>query len=206
MIDLKEQQKHIAFIEAAPLVAHNLGDLDRVMVQWNMHETDPFCQKYFKLGSVPREDDSKIFVYSGHINKKFTAVENHRHLSMRKAKCIRKSKDFLISVGPFMDDWGGAMGKSSKLSMEEKAEIITALFDGHKRQKNSFGYARAFGSMINVIDGGFKELENYLPFDLAIEIKNSPFMQIAKRTKEEFELEYINNLQEFICPITKFKF
>jgi hypothetical protein len=206
LLQLREDRDHINFLRAAPLMAHNFGDLDRVMVQWEMHETDPFCKSIYKLGHQINDAYDPILVYTGKVNKKFSSKENHRHMSMRQPKCIRKSKDFLIPVGPFMDKWGEDMGKSNKLSLEEKAEIISALYEGYKRQDEAFGYCRAYGALVRGIDGGLEELENYLPFDLLQEIKSSEFTNLAFESLEDFEKRYITELDKFTCPVTNLKF
>ncbi|MDH5415579.1 MAG: hypothetical protein OEW87_15690, partial [Flavobacteriaceae bacterium] len=180
-----------------PLLAHNFGDLDRVMVAWQMEVSDPFCKSIFKLGHKLNDAYSDILVYTGKVNKEFTSPENHRHLSLRKPKCLRKSKDFLIPVGPFMDDWGATVGACDKLSLEEKAEIVVALFDGWNREKQAFGYARGFGAMINNLPNGFKTLESYLAFDIYKEIQKSKFFDKASQPREEFEQQYINALNKF---------
>lgn len=206
LIQLREDRDHINFIRTAPLVAHNFGDLDRVMVQWNMNEEDPFCKRIFKLGHVLNDAYDPILVYTGKVNKEFTSKENHRHMSLRQPKCLRKSSHFLIPVGPFMDDWGEIIAKTDILSMEEKAEVVAALYEGYKRQDEAFGYCRAFGAIKRSLPGGMNELTEYLPFDLVQEIKNSDFTKHADKPREEFEAEYVKALEEFTCPATGMKF
>lgn len=206
MIQLREERDHINFLRAAPLMAHNFGDLDRVMVQWQMDENDAFYKRIFKLGHQLNENYNPILVYTGKVNKEFSSKENHRHMSMRQPKCLRKSYKFLIPVGPFMDDWGVTLGQSDILSLEEKAEIAGAFFEGFKRQEQAFGYIRGFRNMIENVDGGMNALEQFLPFDVVAEMKKSEFMTLSKITREEFEDDYKKKLEEFVCPITNIKF
>ncbi|WP_412470218.1 MULTISPECIES: hypothetical protein [unclassified Halobacteriovorax] len=206
MQKLREERDHINFLRAAPLMAHNFGDLDRVMVQWNMNPEDAFYKRIFKLGHQLNENYDPILVYTGKVNKEFSSKENHRHMAMRQPKCLRKSSKFLIPVGPFMDDWGRILGESDLLSMEEKAEIVTAFYDGYKRQDEAFGYIRGYKNLVDSIDGGLAALEMYLPFDLVAEMKKSEFSELAKLSREEFEADYKKRLEEFICPVTNLKF
>jgi hypothetical protein len=206
LIQLREDRDHINFLRAAPLMAHNFGDLDRVMEQWKMDEEDEFCKKIYKLGHRLNETYSPILVYTGQVNKEFSSKENHRHMSMRQPKCLRKSSDFLIPVGPFMDEWGASLGSTTKLDQIEKAEVIAALYEGYLRQDQAYGYCRAFGGMMKAIPGGLAAMEEFMAFDLVSDIKKSPFLKIADKTKSEFEAEYIKKLDEFICPITSMKF
>lgn len=206
LLQLREDKDHINFLRAAPLMAHNFGDLDRVMVQWQMDQEDPFCKQIFKLGHIPNKAYSPILAFTGKVNKQFSSKENHRHMSMRQPKCLRRSKDFLIPVGPFMDNWGETLGNSEKLSLEEKAEIVSAFFEGYKRQDEAFGYSRAFGAMMRTFEDGLDTLEEYIPFDTYKEIKTSPFKAIADKTLEEFESTYIKDLNNFKCAETGLQF
>jgi len=206
LLQLREDRDHINFLRAAPLMAHNFGDLDRVMIQWNMDGSDPFFKEVFKLGHELNSSYDPILVYTGKVNKEFSSKENHRHMSMRQPKCLRKSSKFLIPVGPFMDDWGKTLGQSELLNDSEKAEIVAAFYEGYKRQDQAFGYIRAFRALTKELDQGLSTLEQYLPFDLLAEIKSSPFMELSKVTREEFEADYAKSLEEFVCPITKIKF
>ena len=206
MIHLREDRDHINFLRAAPLLAHNFGDLDRVMVQWKMDENDAFFKRIFKLGHQLNDSYDPILVYTGKVNKEFSSKENHRHMSMRQPKCLRRSYKFLIPVGPFMDDWGMELGQSDILTIEEKAEVAAAFFEGYKRQEEAFGYIRGYKNLVDTVDGGLSALEQYLPFDLVAEIKKSEFSQLAKVSREEFEADYAKRLSEFVCPETGLKF
>lgn len=203
---LREDRDHINFLRSAPLMAHNFGDLDRVMVQWEMDENDAFYKRIFKLGHKLNPNYDPILVYTGKVNKEFSSKENHRHMSMRQPKCLRKSYKFLIPVGPFMDDWGHALGSSDKLSMAEKGEIIAALFEGYKRQDQAFGYIRGYKTLLDEMDGGLDSFGQDLPFDLIAEIRKSKFSELAKVSREEFEADYVQKLSDFVCPETKMKF
>jgi hypothetical protein len=206
LLQLREDQDHINFLRAAPLMAHNFGDLDRVIVQWKMEESDPFCKSIFKLGHNLNPDYSPILVYTGKVNKELSSKENHRHMSMRQPRCLRKSYQFLIPVGPFMDHWGEILGRSSKLNLMEKGEIVAAFYEGYKRQDQAFGYIRAFKTLIEQLEDGLDTLGQALPYDLIAEISQSKFSELAKISQEEFEADYQNKLSSFTCPITNIQF
>ena len=206
LIELFERKNHLGLIKTSPLVAHNFGDLDRVMVAWDMHESNSFCKEIYKLGHQLNEKYSKLLVYQGEINKEFTANENHRHMALRKPKCLRKSSDFLIHVGPFLDDWGEIIANSTKLSGAEKAEVIIALYEGFLREKECVGYARALAGILNASAEGLHSFERDIPFDVVKEIFKSPFFEFSKIPKLEFEQTYKDRLDSFTCPKTGIKF
>jgi len=206
MLQLKKDQDHINFLRAAPLIAHNFGDLDRVIEAWDMTE-ERFCKSIYKLGHIVNSDYDSILVFTGTVNKEFSSKENHRHMSMRQPKCIRKSHKFLIPVGPFMDDWGIELGKTNILTPIEKAQIIVAMYDGWNRQEQAFGYARGFGAMMRTMPSEEIDIiEANIPFDLFHELNKSEFKKLADLPIEVFEAKYIKGLNEFKCPRTGLTF
>jgi len=126
-------------------------------------------------------------------------------MSMRQPKCIRKSSKFLIPVGPFMDDWGTALGSSNLLSAQEKAEIIVAMFDGYERQDEAFGYCRGYGAMVKACES-MDEVETWISFDVMNEINKSEFKKIAQIDRADFEQKYKDELDSFECELTGIKF
>lgn len=206
LISLREKRDHINFLRSTALMAHNFGDLDRVIDQWEMAEDDPFRLRIYKLGHKLNENYSPILAYSGQVNKQFLSVENHRHMSMRQPKCLRRSHRFLIPVGPFMDGWGTTLGEATNLSNEEKGEIVVALFEGFTRQDLAAGYTRAYRGLVDALPEGIDSLARDLAFDTVQTIKKSKFSKIAEIPKEEFENSYKQKLEEFVCPLTGLKF
>ena len=206
LIELREKRDHINFLRSTALMAHNFGDLDRVIDQWQMNPEDPFYQRIYKLGHRLNENYAPIFVYAGQVNKAFLALENHRHMSMRQPKSLRKSHKFLIPVGPFMDDWGAVLGASPLLSTAEKVEIIAAFVEGYNRQDHAYGYVRAYHGLVNSLPHGLESLERDLPFDFYQTLKKSKFTTHAEQSRADFEAMFRQKLEEFVCPETGLKF
>lgn len=206
LIELREKRDHINFLRSTALMAHNFGDLDRVIDQWQMPEDDAFRKRIYKLGHMLNENYSPILAYAGQVNKAFLSVENHRHMSMRQPRFLRKSHKFLIPVGPFMDEWGATLGATKDLTMAEKGEIIAALYEGWTRQDQAYGYPRALSGMLKQFSNGLFDFERDLSFDLIQEIRKSRFFAISAMEKEEFENEFKKKLEDFVCPLTSIKF
>jgi hypothetical protein len=206
LLELIEKRDHINYLRAAPLMAHNFGDLDRVIVQWNMDLEQPFIKEIFKLGHQLNPSYSEVFVFTGKVNKAFSSKENHRHMALRTPRALRKSHKFLVPVGPFMDDWGVELVRHGILSLEEIGEIVAGLYDGYQRQEQAFGYARALSGILSQLKNGFSSLESALPFDLIREIKDSEFFHLSEVSQEDFEKQYKEELELFRCSETTFKF
>lgn len=206
LLQLRENRDHINFLRSTALMAHNFGDLDRVIDQWQMDVDDPFRKRIYKLGHQLNENYSPILAYAGQVNKKFLSVENHRHMSMRQPRCLRLSYQFLIPVGPFMDAWGETLGSSKLLSMEDRAEIVASFYEGFSRQDMAYGYVRAYRGLVESLAEKFSSIENFLPYDFAQTLRKSRFADLAQIPKEEFEEMFKNNLEDFECPLTNIKF
>ena len=206
LIQLRENRDHVNFLRSTALMAHNFGDLDRVIDQWQMPADDPFRKRIYKLGHQLNEDYSPVFVYAGQVNKTFLSVENHRHMSLRQPRCLRRSHLLLVPVGPFMDDWGHTLGSTELLSTAEKGEVIAALYEGFGRQDQAFGYARAYRGLIKALPKGLESLEADLPFDLVAELKKGKFGKLAEMTQGEFTEMFKQKLETFECPLTGWRF
>lgn len=161
---LWKAQDGIGSLKAAATIAHNFGDLDRVMDMWALDVADPLRLRFYKLTATPFDPDKKLRylgrlwtageLYKSEITGSSMALENHRHFALRKPRCLRKSPDLLIPIGPFFDDWGqkvaqtikGADGKPS----EETLDVVEALKHGWERLPKTMGYGRALRGVTEV--------------------------------------------------------
>jgi hypothetical protein len=206
LIELRERREHLNFMRATALMAHNFGDLDRVINQWKMDTNESSIKRIYKLGHELNTNYSSIFVYAGQVNKAFLAQENHRHMSMRAPKGLRKSHDFLIPVGPFMEKWGETIATSQKLTAIEKIEILAAFLEGFSRQDHAYGYVRAFHGFKKALPNYLQILERDMPVDLGRQLNESKFGKLSLESTDEFEYKLKKKLEEFICPVSSIRF
>ena len=82
--------------KSATVIAHNLGDLDRVLEAWNVPDEDPLKVEVYKAGHERPERFGGTLLEAGNLNKAIMADENHRNFALRKPKCLRRSADYLI--------------------------------------------------------------------------------------------------------------
>jgi hypothetical protein len=158
----------IGCLKASAIIAHNLGDLDRVMDLWDLSAGDPLRLQFYKLGSQPLDGKKKLR-YKGRLwisgqlyASRFSttpraelptamAFENHRHFALRKPKCLRTTPECLIPFGPFLDPWGTEVAtqvaNASGQPSEDTHEVIQALLHGWERLPHTVGYGRALRAM-----------------------------------------------------------
>ena len=116
-----------AAARVATTVAHNLGDLSRVVDTWApAHAASELGVRYRRLGHDDGARFDGAFVYAGELNKKLMALENHRFLPLRKPAALRRERAFLLPFGPYFHDWGKLVGSTKLLDDHERAEILHA--------------------------------------------------------------------------------
>jgi hypothetical protein len=165
-----EQVKAHAGLEvmkASYLIAHNLGDLDRVIEIWKIAEDDPLRMAAFRSGHVGSTSWGVEFLVAGVLNKKYMALENHRHFPLREPKALRRKRAFLLPVGPFLDEWGATLAKDESLDERDLTEILTALIKGYFRLNGPVGYAAALRGFSECFRGGISRATSLLPSRLS---------------------------------------
>ncbi len=145
-------------LEASASIAHNLGDLDRVMDMWELPIADPLRLRYYKLTATPFDPDGKLRfqgrlwaageLYKSEIAGSSMALENHRHFALRKPRVLRSQPSLRIPLGPFFDAWGGEVAQ--RLSGEGLLEVVTALAEGWERLSKTVAYGRALRAILEV--------------------------------------------------------
>jgi hypothetical protein len=207
--EFRDCKDGVSLLISSALIAHNMGDLDRVLDMWNVENSDPLKQAVYKVAHIPStiEEPSapkkSLFpahsarfggqlLAAGHLNKTMMALENHRHFALRRARPLRNSTDFLIGIGPFFDEWGARVASHPSLSGEEKGLIAETLINGFeflasKSGPTPVGYARALTGMIERFPGGLQSLSSNLPAKLARTLKAGPLRTYCVIPKARFE-------------------
>ena len=202
---LKKAKDGIGLLKASTAIAHNLGDLDRVIDQWSLPEGDALRKAAYKLGHEKNAGFGPLqeeLLTAGNLNKAFMASENHRHYPLRKPKCLRRSVDFLLPLGPFFDSWGETLSRHPLLSPEEVAEVAEALLDGFDRLSSPkvplYGYARALGGIQRAFRGGPARLTDHLPSKAAKALSKGLIAEINRAPKETFETQWAKKALIFL--------
>ena len=168
-------------------VAHNLGDLSRVVDTWRpAHAASELGLRYQRLGHEGGARFDGAFVFAGALNKLLMAQENHRFLPLRVPRALRRERAFLLPFGPYFDGWGRVIGSSKLLDDAERAEILLALLRVHERRDGELGCLRAIAGIDSVFPGGVEKLARLLPVGQGIALKRPPVRAALRVTEKDF--------------------
>ncbi|MDB5217853.1 MAG: hypothetical protein JWO86_5780 [Myxococcaceae bacterium] len=168
-------------------VAHNLGDLSRVVDTWlPAHQDSELGRRYQRLGHEDGARFDGAFVFAGELNKRLMAKENHRFLPLRQPKALRRERAFLLPFGPYFYDWGRLIGSTKLLTDEERAEILLALLRVHEIRAEEHGCLRAIAGMHSAFDGGVEKLARLLPSERSASLKRGGVQLALRQTEKSF--------------------
>jgi hypothetical protein len=212
--DFSSARDGVGMLKTATLIAHNLGDLDRVLEMWNLPAEDPLVEAVFKMGhgsasgsgSASRSDPGRVLAQAGALNKSFMAHENHRHFALRAVKALRRSADLLLPIGPFFDAWGRTVARHPALSPAEVASVVSELVLGWERLGKAaaekalkaqqggpeappapVGYARALAGILDAFPGGMAALSKLIPARVERDLKSGPLRVLISVPQARFE-------------------
>ncbi|MBS2019697.1 MAG: hypothetical protein JST00_42940 [Deltaproteobacteria bacterium] len=146
-------------LSIATVLAHNLGDLSRVVEQWpNRPELAEHRARYTRLGH-----ESGRFATAGAMNKALMALENHRFLALRKPRALRTARALLLPIGPWFDAWGETIATHEALEPRDRAEVVAALLEIHASSPDQLGCLRAIAGIHRATRGGIELYVDDLP-------------------------------------------
>jgi hypothetical protein len=151
-------------LTVATIVAHNLGDLSRVVAEWPRHATlASIRDRFVRLAHPDSPAQRAPFIAAGILNKALVAHENHRFLPLRKPRALRTSRELLLPIGPWLDAWGETVAKSPLLEHGDRAEVLAALLELHARDPAQEGCLRAIAGLHHATRGGIEVFVPDLP-------------------------------------------
>jgi hypothetical protein len=189
-LDFQRAKDGIGILKAATLIAHNLGDFDRVCDEWSLADDDPLKMAAYQGGVLQKSSFTEVLLKAGALNTATIATENHRHFALRVPRCLRQSVDHLLPVGPFFDDWGAQLARHPGLSLEALGTVIHALVEGWQRLDGPVGYARALAGILDHFPGGMKELVHYVPKKAFNLLKAGPLRALYTIPQKKFEAQW----------------
>lgn len=174
----------VNLLKTATILAHNLGDFDRVCDLWALASDDPLRQRWYKAGHELGAEPA--LKQAGDLNKALMAVHSHRHFPLREPKALRRAPELLLPLNPFLDDWGTVVGSSKYLAPEEVGEVVVALVHGFFKLKDP-GYARALAGIEQTFPGGFTRLDHYVPARVMRDLKSGELRTLCSMPQRRFE-------------------
>ena len=175
----------------ATTLAHNLGDLSRVIDAWPRSSSIAAMQaRYSRLGHADGPRHRASFVLAGALNKDLMALENHRFLALRKPRALRRSRQLLLPVGPWFDVWGETIGRSGELDDGDRGEIVAALAEQHVRAPQQQGCLRALAGICRATRGGLAPYAPALPARLRKELGRGLIREALDVSRAQFEARF----------------
>lgn len=175
---------------ASASIAHNFGDLDRVVDMWDVPIADPLRLRFYKLTASPFGAEKELRykgrlwtageLYKSVIDGSSMAAENHRHFALRKPRALRTRPELRVPLGPFFDAWGERV--ATTLSGEGLIETVDALVQGCERLSDTFGYARALHAIERVTPEACERMAGLR--------KSARWRAALATTREEFEARW----------------
>jgi hypothetical protein len=146
----------------ATTVAHNLGDLSRVVEAWPAPHRARGA-RWTRLGHADAPCPRPAFAAAGALNKALVALENHRFLALRRARDLRASRDLLLPIGPWFDGWGETVARHPVLDDDARADVVAALLELHLASPDQLGCLRALAGIHRATRGGLEAHLSRLP-------------------------------------------
>jgi hypothetical protein len=185
---LDEGAPAVVTLSLATTVAHNLGDLSRVVEAWpRAWGAEDLQRRYARLGHADAERRRDSFVLLGVLNREIMALENHRFLTLRKARALRRSRALLLPVGPWFDAWGEALARTPEIEDAERAEVVTALIELHLWSPEQQGCLRALAGIHRATRGGLGFYAAALPTRVRKQIARGRIRAAVDVSREHFE-------------------
>ena len=188
----------------ATTIAHNLGDLSRVVDAWpKAARASELCARYSRLGHADSPRAGREFLVAGALNKELMALENHRFLALRRPRALRRSRALLLPVGPWFDAWGETLCRSGLLDDADRAEVVAALVELHLRSPTQEGCLRALAAMHRETRGGLGWYGTALPARLRKELGRGRIRDAIDVPRERFEARIESRCRALVARLTE---
>jgi hypothetical protein len=185
---LKEKNQEVEVLRLAMSIIHNLGDLDQGISFWkNGAQYAPYKARFGRLAHENTAAFGGRFNLPAALYKKIMSSEGHRHYPLRGVKGLRRSADLLLPLGPFFDSWGEIVGAHPALTLDDRAEVATALVTGCKKIKGQLGYYRALAGFFRTLKGRVEALTERMPASSRNDLKDPEIRRHIATPQVSFE-------------------
>ena len=184
----QEMRFAIELLRLSTSLTHNCGDLDQGISFWSNRDIyAPYRERFARLAHENTTPYEGTFQIAAGLYKRIMASEGHRHYPLREVRCLRSSPDFLLPLGPFFDEWGERIARHARLSLDDRAEVLSALVSGCRKIKNQTGYYRAISGMAAALGGQLENVARRMPASLRNEFKDPEIKKHIALKRVSFE-------------------
>jgi hypothetical protein len=198
-LETRRAKDGVGLLLASYLIAHNLTEFDRAIEAWRIGEGDPLFEFAYRathaVGTAAARFSAALSE-AGKMNRLYMAAENQRHLTFEIPKVLRSSPDFLMPLGPFLDDWGRNLANHSKLEPANLLEIIEALYGAWDRKRFgesspvTYAYPRAVAGILSESLSSGIDLIAMLPPERQRPFRSGLFHRLTSVTQERFQEQW----------------
>jgi hypothetical protein len=170
-----EPDAELDLLRLSMTLAHNRGDLTQGMGFWKRTPaTGPLMEHLSARGRFAKA----VFIYQ-HTG---LSAEGHRHYPLRPIKVLRRSPATLLSLCPFLDDWGGIVSR-----LDESHEVLAALVVGCQKVQGQQGYYRAIAGMRAASPGAFDRAAARMPNAVQRLLRDAELRKLIDVPRVSFE-------------------
>ncbi len=180
----------IQVAQLAASLTHNYGDLNQGVNFWaGLPLEEPYRERFDRNGS----DSDSTYAWQPSFRRALSvynaimSAEGHRHYPLRAVTALRRGKELLLPLSPFLDSWGERVAQSKLLSDEEKGEVLAALLLGCRKISGQIGYYRAIAGLAEGLGGDLNRLTNYMPHSARSILKDGATRQLISIRRASFE-------------------
>jgi hypothetical protein len=184
-------------LRVATTLAHNTGDLGRVVEAWpkgNRRKVE-FLTRYTRLGHGSPNgawlgDHKRELELAGHVNKEVMAPENHRYLALREPRSLRRHRALILPLGPFFERWARQVIDAA-FEPRELGEILGALIYGTESTPGSSSYFRAIAELHRIHPGTIDAIAEELPARYRKLVQRGPVRDALRVEQEQWDARLI---------------
>lgn len=159
--------RELDLLRLGAILTHNVGDVDQGISFWpKSGPTQPWRPKFGRLAHENARPFGGTFHKAAEMYKATLACEGHRNYPLRGIKALRQSRELLLPIAPFLDEWGAMIAKHPLLTEEDRGEVVAALVSGCNKLGAQFGYYRALAGIASTTGRGLHTYEPHLPASL----------------------------------------
>lgn len=201
--------RELEALQLAPTIAHNLGDLSRVVSEWPSRRQAAAALKsrFGRLGRAEESGPRDRFARVSTVNRLVTAEENHRFLALRAAKPLRLGRSLLMGLGPFFEPWGLAVARDALLAEDSEGErlgghaaVVAALLEGHLAAPALQGFLRALSGLHRALPGGLDALADKVPARLRKTLRAGAVREALGVSEERFTQRMFKRYTQALPP------